>query len=168
MKKEIIREIAVNQGQTEKSLRELAEVVKSLGIDQKKTKEELGGISETIGYTLENEAYKKLPELLEKDFGIRIRQRLTRTYLQDIDGNAIEVNIFGHGKKNGKEVTIIGESKAQLSRNKVNDFLRKKVKRLQGLYDDVFLVLVTHMISSPEVETYVKEKGIALYYSYDF
>lgn len=160
--------LAKAQERTEKRLEELTKVVKTLAEGQKQIREELGGLGITIGYTLENEAYKKLPALLEKDFGIQIKQRLIRKYITDNKGKANEVNIFGHGVKHGKEVTIIGEAKAQLSNNKINDFLRKKVKQLDGLFEEVFLVLVTHMITSPEVEEYAKNKGIVLYYSYDF
>ena len=163
-----VEELAKAQERTEKRVEELTEVSKSLVEGLQRVREELGGISTTVGYTLENETYKKLPALLEKDFGIQTKEKITRKYVTDIKGKHIEVNIFGHGEKHGKEVIIIGESKAQLSNNKVDEFLRKKVKRLDGLFDEVFLVLVTHMITSPEVEEYVKNKGIALYYSYDF
>ncbi|MCU0286558.1 MAG: DUF4175 domain-containing protein [Acidobacteria bacterium] len=163
-----MEELASAQENTEKRMEELAKVVKNLADRQEKMNVELGGLGTTIGYTLENEAYKKLPALLEADFGIKIKQRLNRKYVSDFKGNSLEVNIFGYGEKQGKEVTIIGESKAQLSNNKVDEFLRKKVKPLDGLFKDVFLVLVTHMITGPEVEDYVKNKGIALYYSYDF
>ncbi len=159
--------LAKAQERTEKRLEELTKVVKNLAEGQKQIREELGGLSITVGYTLENEAYKKLPALLEKDFGIQIKQRLIRKYITDNKGKANELNIFGHGVKHGKEVTIIGEAKAQLPNNKVDEFLRKKVKQLDGLFEEVFLVLVTHMITSPGVEEYVKSKGIVLYYSYD-
>ncbi len=170
-----VEELAEAQKRTEIKVEELAEAqkkteeeIRKLTREQRDMKVEIGGLSTTIGYTLENEAYKKLPGLLEKDYGIQVTRRLMRKFVQDIEGNAIEVNIFGAGKKDGKEVTIIGEAKSQLSINKVNDFLRKKVSRLQGLYGEVFLVLVTHMISAPGVEEYVKGKNIALFYSYDF
>jgi predicted O-linked N-acetylglucosamine transferase (SPINDLY family) len=163
-----VEELAKAQERTEKRLEELTKVVKTLAEGQKQIREELGGLSTTVGYTLENEAYKKLPALLEKDFGIQIKQRLIRKYITDNKGKAKEVNIYGHGVKHGKEVTIIGEAKSQLSNNKVDEFLRKKVKQLDGLFEEVFLVLVTHMITSPEVEEYAKNKGIILYYSYDF
>ena len=163
-----LEELAKAQKRTENRLEELTKVVKTLTEGQRQIREELGGLSTTVGYTLENEAYKKLPALLEKDFGVQIKQRLIRKYITDNKGKANAVNIFGHGEKNGKEVTIIGEAKAQLSNNKVDEFLRKKVKQLDGLFEEVFLLLVTHMITSPEVEEYAKNKGIVLYYSYDF
>ncbi|MEW6620127.1 MAG: hypothetical protein AB1422_12470 [bacterium] len=51
---------------------------------------------------------------------------------------------------------------------KVDEFIKKKLKRLKGVGKEIFPILVTHMISEPDAEEYVKEKGITLYYSYDF
>jgi hypothetical protein len=163
-----VEELVGAQKRTEKSLEELTTVVKGLVDSQQKMREELGGLGMTVGYTLENEAFKKLPALLTKDFGIQVKQGFKRTYVRDIEGKAMEVNIFGYGEKDGKEVTIIGESKAQLSKKKVNDFIQENSRRLQGVYPEIFLVLITHMITAPGVDEYVKKKGIALYYSYDF
>jgi hypothetical protein len=39
---------------------------------------------------------------------------------------------------------------------------------MEGVFKEMFPVLITHMITSGGVGTYVKNKGIALYYSYDF
>ncbi|MCI0470741.1 MAG: chordopoxvirus fusion protein [Candidatus Aminicenantes bacterium] len=181
-----VEELAEAQKRTELRIEELAVAVKELaaalnkltdefGVEVKlhrKTREQLGGLSMSFGYTLENEAYKKLPGLLEKDFGITAEERLIRRYVNDIDGNDIEVNIFGNGERNVngevERVTIIGESKAQLSKNDVDNFLRRKIKRLEGLYPGLFMVLITHMTTGSDVEEYAKQKQIALYYSYDF
>jgi hypothetical protein len=150
------------QERTEKNLAELTAGVKNLTENQEKMREELGGLGMTFEYTLQNEAFKKLPELLKNDFGIQVKQKLKRTYVRDINGKSMEVNIFGQGEKDGKEITIIGESKAQLSKKKVNYFLQENLKRLQGVYPEIFLVMVTHMITAPEVDQYAKKKGIAL------
>ena len=169
-----VEELAEAQKRTEKRVEELAEAqkqtekeIKTLIKEHKETREQLGGLAMGFGYQLEDLAYKKLPELLEKDPGITIKDGLKRTYLKDNEGEFIEVNIFGKGEKQGKVVTIIGEAKAQLSKKKVDEFLRKKIMRLDGLYENVFKIIVTYMITSPDVEAYVKEKEIALYYSYN-
>ena len=135
--------------------------------EMKEVRQHLGGLSITVGYTLENQAYKGLPPLLEKDYGLQVKDRLLRTFLADEKGRPLEVNIYGHAQRNGEEVVILGEAKAQLSKNDIDRFLRRKVKPLQKLLPRTFLVLVTHMISSPEVEEYARKKGIALYYSYE-
>lgn len=156
-----LNELAEAQRRTEKELQKLAR-----GLD--KTREQLGGLSDTVGYTLENEAFKALPLLLKRDYGLTVKGRLKRGYLRDAHGRQIEVNIIGEGTKNGKKVFIIGEGKARLSKKAVKEFIEKRLNRLEPVLKQVFPVLVTHMISEPDVEEYAREKGIALYYSYDF
>jgi len=170
-----VEELAQAQKKTEQRVEELAQAQKKTEVELKKliyehseTRRQLGGISNTIGYTLENEAYRALPSLLKRDHGIKIQGRLKRTYVRDREGNYIEVNIIGDGRLNGREVTIIGECKAQISRNDINDFIRKKLKRLEGIFEEIFPVVVTHMISAHDVEDYARKKGIRLYYSYEF
>ncbi|MCX7965952.1 MAG: hypothetical protein N2596_04945, partial [Syntrophorhabdaceae bacterium] len=59
-------------------------------------------------------------------------------------------------------------SKSQLSKNDVDDFINRKLKLFKGVYEHIFPVIVTYMISEPDAEEYAREKGIALFYSYDF
>ncbi|MFN3739605.1 MAG: chordopoxvirus fusion protein [Thermodesulfovibrionales bacterium] len=177
-----VEELAQAQKKTEERLTRLEQVVEELAEAQKRTEEEirklargledtreqLGGLSDTVGYTLENEAFKALPALLKRDYGLIVKGRLKRGYLADKTGRPVEVNIIGEATKNGKKVTIIGEGKARLSKKAVNEFIEKRLKKLEPLFKEVFPVLVTHMISEPDVEEYARDKGIALYYSYDF
>ncbi|MEW6103861.1 MAG: hypothetical protein AB1630_08650 [bacterium] len=55
-------------------------------------------------------------------------------------------------KKDSKNLVIIGEGKVNLSKNKVDEFIKKKLKRLDGVFDETFPVLVIHMISQHDVE----------------
>jgi hypothetical protein len=113
-------------------------------------------------------SYKALPHLLERYFGLIVQDKLKRTYLKDNQGNELEVNITGQAKKDGKQVTIIGESKSQLSKKKIDSFIRKRLQRFEGVMPEDFPVLVTYMTSASDVEEYAKTQGIAVYYSYDF
>ena len=131
-------------------------------------RKQLGGLSITVGYTLENQAYKALPELLARDYGLKVEGPLIRTFIKDEKGRPLEVNIYGEARKNGRTIVILGEAKSQLSKNDVDRFLRRKVKPLSRVFPEHFLILVTHMVSSPEVEEYARKKGVALYYSYQF
>ncbi|MCX6582465.1 MAG: hypothetical protein NT166_20020 [Candidatus Aminicenantes bacterium] len=166
--KGIVKDLVVSQKELAEAQKRTEEEIRGLARDHKNTQKEVGGLSTTFGYMLENAAYKKLPGLLARDFGIIIKGALKRDYLIDEEGAEIEVNIFGYGEKEGREITIVGESKAQLSQNDVDKFLRKKYDRMEGVFKEMFPVLITHMITSGGVGTYVKNKGIALYYSYDF
>ena len=128
----------------------------------------LDEIEMTWDYELQNEAYRALPALLKADHGIEVEDRLIRTYLTTDRGYPVEVNIFGRGRRNGREVVVIGESKSQLSARNIDHFIQGRLVRLEPLFEDVFPVLVTHMISSPDVAAYAQERGIVLYYSYQF
>ncbi|GAB4534240.1 MAG: hypothetical protein Fur0020_00650 [Thermodesulfovibrionia bacterium] len=170
-----VEELAEAQKRTEQRVEELAEAQKrteeeiaKLSSGLKDTREQLGGLSDTVGYTLENEAFKALPSLLKRDYHLTVKGRLKRGYLKDTKGRYIEVNIIGDATKNGKKVTIIGEGKARLSKRAVDEFIEKRLKRFEPLFEDIFPVLVTHMISEHDVEDYARKMGIALYYSYDF
>ena len=153
--------LAAAQERTEEALKKLTEA-------HDETRRQLGGLSHTVGYILENEAYRALPTLLAADHGIEVEDRLIRTYLTTDRGYPVEVNIFGRGRRNGREVVVIGESKSQLSAKNIDHFIQGRLTRLEPLFEDVFPILVTHMISSPDVAAYAQERGIALYYSYQF
>jgi len=147
--------------QTQEALATLAETVKDL-------QKQVGGLSQTVGYVLENEAMKRLPELLLRDYGLQVDGRLKRQYVQDTNGRHIEVNVFGTAKRNGETVTIIGESKSQLSKNDIDRFLRRTIGALEGAYPRILPVLITHMTSEPDAEEYARSRGVALYFSYEF
>lgn len=156
------------QARSEERLDTLTERLDTLVKEHGKTRSQLGGLAMTVGYTLENAAYRALPDLLKADYGIEVQDRLIRTYLTDDKNRSLEVNIFGKGLKNGREVVILGESKSQLSERHINRFISTRLDHLKPLFGEVLPILVTHMISSEGVAAYAKEQGIALYYSYQF
>ncbi|MGQ9738363.1 MAG: chordopoxvirus fusion protein, partial [Armatimonadota bacterium] len=179
---ERVDELAEAQRRTEETVAKLTERVDKLAEAQRRTEEEIrrlteemrdirrqmGGIAMTVGYGLEDRAYPALPALLLRDYGIEVVERLKRQFVQDREGQYIEVNIFGEAKRNGEVLTIVGESKAQLSKNDVDNFVRRKLSRLKEVYPDLFPVLVTFMTTEWDVEEYARHQGIAVYYSYDF
>jgi hypothetical protein len=155
-----VEELAEAQKRTEKELRELVG-------EHRKTRTQLGGLSMTIGYTLEDKAFKALPALLKKDYGLIVKEKLKRKFVTGNKGQPVEVNIIGQADQNGQTSVIVGEAKSQLAKNDVDAFISKKLNRLKGIYDRMFPILITYMISEPDVEEYAKGKGIVLYYSYD-
>jgi len=159
--RKVVQELAEAQKRTEEEL-------KLLTAEHRKTREQVGGLSATVGYRLEDEAFKALPRLLKRDYGIVVEGDLRRRFMKDNRGREVEVNILGVGRRDGERVTIIGEGKSQLSKRDVDRFIRRRLKRFEGVFEGIFPVLVTYMISESDVEEYVRRKGIALYYSYDF
>ncbi len=163
-----MEQLAEAQRRTEERVTQLAEALLRLAERVGDLQKQVGGLSQTVGYVLENEAMKKLPDLLLRDYGLRVEGRLKRQYVQDKRGRHIEVNVFGTARRNGDTVTIVGESKSQLSKNDIDRFLARTVRELEGLYPQLFPVIITHMISEPDAEQYARELGVALYYSYEF
>ena len=164
----IVERLADAQERTERELRSLIGTVEKLADEHQETRRQLGGLTMTVGYQLEDLAYKALPPLLRRDFDLAVQGRLRRGYVQNNRGKPIEVNILGTAQRNGDQVTIVGESKAQLSKNDVDRFLRRTVQPLTEVYENLFPILVTYMISEPDVEAHARANNVALYYSYDF
>ena len=166
---EQLQKLAEAQHRTEAEVLSLSRSIKELTGELRDTRQQLGGLAMTVGYTLENEAFKALPKLLARDFGLTVHGPLRRKYVIDREGGPLEVNIVGSASQNGETVTIVGEAKVQLSKNDVDRFIRKKLKRLEGaLPGRLFPVLVTHMTTAADVEAYARSKGVVVYYSYDF
>jgi len=151
-------------------LQEIDSMVKEIAILLKVTDESNGSIAASYDYILADEAYQALPALLKQEFGLEIKGRLVRKYVRDKKGEQIEVNIIGEATRNGDHFVIVGESKAQLSRNKIEEFLHKKLKRLDGVFQgELFPIMVTHMISQPDVDEFALKQGVKrVYYSYEF
>jgi hypothetical protein len=173
--KSIVKELAIAQQRTEKRVEELAiaqqrteQSLQKLIEEHRDTRKQVGGLATTVGYNLEDKAYQALPQLLQRDFGLLVQGRLKRGYLKDKQGNELEVNIIGQALQNGKTVTIIGESKSQLSKPKIDKFIQKRLERFEGVIPTGFPIIITYMVSGSDVEEYAKSKGIAVYYSYDF
>ena len=155
----MVEELAEAQKRTEEELRKLAG-------EHRKTREQLGGLAHTVGYVLEDRAYRGLPELLKRDFGIKVITPLTREYIEVSPNKYEEINIIGRGRKNGKKVLIVGECKSQLKKGDIDAFLRL-MKRAEGVLDEEKILLAVTYQAPPPVRSYAKEKGIKIYFSYE-
>ncbi|MEJ5365823.1 MAG: hypothetical protein WHS86_12020 [Desulfosoma sp.] len=157
-----VEELAVAQKCTEERLEELAAAQRRTEETLKRTNERLEGVSNSVGYTLENAAYKALPTLLAAR-GVTVNGPLRRCYLE-----GFQVNIYGDGERDGQPVTIVGECKVRPSRTEVDRFL-KAVDRLErsGVIRNPFCLFVAHDFH-PNVEAYLAHKGIAAFWSYEF
>ncbi len=149
-----IDELAEAQRRTEESLNRL---IKRVDIIE----ERLEGLSNSVGYSLENSAYKALPLLLKKE-GVEVSGRLIRRYWQEN-----QINIWGKGSQRGKEILILGEAKVRPSRKEIDRFIKiaEEIKRKEK--KDTFLLFIAHDFP-PTIEEYLKHKGIRYYWSYEF
>ena len=158
-------ELAEAQKQTETGLISLTKEVRTLTRSHKELQRQVGGISNTIGYGLEDKAFPILPDLLKRDFGIEV-DKLYRRFLLYPDGKDDEINIYGEGKREGQKVYVIGEANAQLGRRDVNRFLRM-LKRVQAFLPDELVPLLLTYAVHPRVEQYAVSNGLKIYWSHD-
>ena len=186
--KEAIEKLTIAQQKTEERLNQLTErlnqlaqrvdqlaiaqqkteiEIKNLTLSVKRIQKELGGLSHSVGFDLENRAYKALPHLLKERFGIKVEDRLLRQFIEYPDGKEEELNIFGKAKKNGKIIYIIGESKTHLSAKDVDKFKRRLLRIEKVIKEEKFPIFVVHS-ASPRIVKYAEENGFSVFFSYEF
>jgi hypothetical protein len=147
------------------AMAQLARTVNGMG-------QELGGLSRSMSYALENEAYRMLPELLAERFGISLQERLVRT---EVDGE--EINLFAHGQRNGQPVIVVGETKLQLDERRSNrrasdEIFRQvdaKAAAVRRLHPNIEIVriLLTHY-ARPSFLQQAQEHGVLVIQSYEW
>jgi len=176
-----VDQLAIAQQKTEERLNQLAQRVNQLAEAQQKTEieiknltlsvkriqKELGGLSHSVGFDLENRAYKALPHLLKERFGIKVEDRLLRQFIEYPDGKEEELNIFGKARKNGKIIYIIGESKTHLSAKDIDKFKRRLLRIEKVIKEEKFPIFVVHS-ASPRIVKYAEENGFSVFFSYEF
>jgi DNA repair ATPase RecN len=117
------RELVKAQARTEKQMEKLAKAQEELTQAQKQTEKEVaklsqslgntrtqvGGLSRSMAYALENEAYRKIPKYLKTHYQLDIQERVIRTLI-----GGEEINLFAKAKRHGEEVLIVGETVVRL------------------------------------------------------
>ncbi|MDW8108018.1 MAG: hypothetical protein RMJ81_00005, partial [Candidatus Kryptonium sp.] len=179
---ERLNQLAEAQRRTEERLNQLAIKVEQLAEAQRKTEERLiwlinehertreilAGISDTVGYGLEDKVMLFAKKFAKYEYGVEA-EIVDRRNVVYPDGRYDEVNIYIEGKKNGEKVYIIGECKSRPSKREIEK-LAKKMERLRSyLNADVYAFVVGYYFS-PEVETYLREEypNIRAFKSFEF
>jgi DNA repair exonuclease SbcCD ATPase subunit len=167
-----VEELAQAQKETEQKIKELTEAqrkteetLKKLIEDHSKTREKLEGLSHSFGYLLEDRAMKSLPKILKRKYNIKPVGNFVRDYFT-INGEHVEVNIFGRVKKGNKEYILIGEAKSQVTKKAIDKFLKKCDKISRSFSKETIKVFISY-IFPPGIKEYAEEKGIVLIPSYE-
>ena len=167
-----IKELMEAQKETEQKIKELAEAqrkteetLKKLIEDHSKTREKLEGLSDSFGYLLEDRAMKSLPKILKRKYNFKAVGNFVRDYFT-INGEHVEVNIFGKVKKGNKEYILIGEAKSQVTKKAIDKFLKKCDKISKKFSKETIKVFISY-IFPPGIKEYAEEKGIVLIPSYE-
>ncbi|MCX7858375.1 MAG: hypothetical protein N2513_10445 [Deltaproteobacteria bacterium] len=157
-----VEELAQAQKQTEQEIAKLTGAIREV-------RHELGGLSRSVSYAFENEAFRMLPVLLKNKYSLQIIEKFIRA---EIAGK--EINIFGRAKKDGQEVLIVGEAKLRLDdrKDKIDDIfdeIDEKVEAVRKEYGAVPIVriLVTHFATKAILKK-AQERGIIVIQSFEW
>ena len=114
--------LAEAQARTEGSVQQLSNAVRELAV-------QVGRLSDTVGFGLEDIARVMVPGWFERHMNIYVED-LTPTFV-NIDGEEVQINLFGIGKRDSEEIVIVGECKSRIYAREVRQFLRilEKVRR---------------------------------------
>jgi len=168
-------ELAEAQKKTEERLNELAEAqrkteerVNELAEAQRKTEEtltklikrvdnievQLGGLSMAVGYGIEDKLYPHIDRFVKKVFAVEPENTILRQNIEyDVD-KFDEINLYTEGIKDGEEVLVIGECKAQPGKKDIDRFIKmcQRVEKFTGKKVLKYMVGYTFM---PPVERYL-------------
>ncbi len=116
---EAVARLAEAQARTEARLGELAKAHHDLVQAQARTEaavqalaQQVGRLGEAIGFTLEDLAREVTPPYLAQHHGIRVT-RLERRFFT-LDGEEIEVDLYGEARRDGEPVAVVGEVKSRI------------------------------------------------------
>ena len=169
------KELTEAQKRTEVGIAALTDVIKEvqgdikeIRSDVKEVQGELGGIGGSVGYALENEAYRHLPEILQGRYGITVREKIIRAHI-----GGKEINVFGRADRDGREIFVVGEAKTRLDERrgaeKAFAELEEKVQAVMAVHGPVEIVriLVTHFARKGFLDK-AKEKDIIVVQSFEW
>ncbi len=158
---ERVDQLAEAQRKTEERLNQLI-------IEHQRTREILAGLSDTVGYGLEDKVMLYMREFVKDEYGIEA-DVIERKNLIYPDGRYDEINIYVEGRKNGERVYVIGECKSRPSKREIDKLVEKRERLRDYFKSDVHAFIVGYSFS-PEVEIYLREEhpDVKMFKSYEF
>ncbi|MFN8492246.1 MAG: hypothetical protein U0350_31895 [Caldilineaceae bacterium] len=167
-----MEELAQAQQRTEVRMEELAKDMQQLTRVVANMGQELGGLSRSMSYSLENEAYRTLPAFLREQQGITLTERIVR---KEIAGE--EINFFALGERRGEPICLVGESKLQLDERRASrreaerivDQIERKAEAVRQVYLNRAIVrlLVTHY-ARPSILQFLEEHDILVVQTFEW
>jgi len=170
-----IDELAQAQARTEQRMGGLEQAMQELAQAQARTEQQMerlaqqvGGLSDSIGYGLEDIAKVVLPGYLYRHFGIvlkgKLGEELDRHFFH-IDGSDVEINLYGEGERDGQRVVVLGEAKSRIYRSQVEKFAHNLAVIDHVLKGEVVRVMFGYFLH-PSAEIAARERDILLVASY--
>jgi hypothetical protein len=169
--KDVVQRLAEAQERTEKRMDTMAAGMDEMRKAIMTVNSQVGGISSTLGYALENEAYRLLPGYLRQHHQLEVSERFLRMSI----GNN-EINFLARARQaDGREVLIVGESKSRLDERRREESelesvfaqLEKQGAAVAEVHPGVPIIplLVTHFARPAFIQA-AAERGVILVQSY--
>jgi len=144
-----VDELAQAQAKTEAEVRKLA-------ISHRELKTQVAGLSDSVGYGIEDRLMPYIPEYARLEFGLEV-ESLDRKNVIYPDGRYDEVNILARGNLNGETGYLVGECKAKPGKKDADRFA-SMLERLSTVLEGRLIPLLIGYTFAPEVESHVSRK----------
>ena len=162
---ETVAKLAEAQKRSEERLTRLEKAVEKLANSVNNLTREVGSLSATIGFGLEDIARVVVPGWLYRHESIDIDD-LKREFFE-INGKTYEINLYGIGKKNEKDVVVIGECKTKIRAPSVKRFA-KILSDVKELFSGKMIYpLMFAFVIYPDAKEEAQKYGIQLIASYE-
>ncbi|MEM4280932.1 MAG: hypothetical protein QW470_00950 [Candidatus Caldarchaeum sp.] len=161
---EEVRSLREGQNRLEESMIRLQDAVALLTQAHRELAKQVGALSETIGFGLEDIAKVVVPGWLQRHEGIVMAEEFVRRWIT-VNGEEIEVNLYGEGEKNGRKLVIVGEAKSRIYRREVEAFDAWAERVAVSVGGEVYKFMFGYLIH-PSAEEEGKKRKITLIASY--
>jgi len=120
---EAVARLAEAQARTEARVEELAKAQISMQEAVRALAQQVGRLSEAVGFTLEDLAREVTPAYLAQHYGIQVGELERRFFM--VDGEEVEVDLYGEGWRGGEPVVVIGEVRSRIYGRDVEAAVRR-------------------------------------------
>jgi hypothetical protein len=169
---ERVEELAQAQKRTEESIKELTraqreneKILKNFMVAFDDLKKQVGGLSMVVGYGIEDDLMPLMPQFVQNTYKVKSCE-VERKYILYDNGSYDEVNLHIRAKRNGKDIYIIGECKAQPGKKDIDRF-GKMLKRIRNHYKSDIYGFIVGYTYHPEIEEYCKKHAIDIFKTYE-
>ena len=159
-----MEELAAAHASLEKRVEELAVSVLKLTDAVQNLAREVGRLSETVGFGLEDVARVVVPGWLHRHEGIEVEDLVRRFFT--VEGEEVEINLYGEGLREGRRVYILGEAKSRIYGDDVWRFYSAASKVAKLLKDGDVYMLMFGFYVHPTAEKAAEKLGVRLIASY--
>jgi len=148
--------LAQAQARTEARLETLAQAQARTEAGLLALTQQVGRLSETIGFTLEDLAREVSPAYLAQHYAIHVAQ-LDRRFFS-IDGEQIEVDLYGEGHREGDPVAVVGEVRSRIYGRDVEATVQR-VARLAPQLPAAAVVILFGFVIHPSARDAARRLG---------